>query len=62
MFRKKYAYTDLKHIDWDALKAEYDPQVADAEKNNDSAAFQRALKGFLWSTGALTCTSGIDRK
>ena len=49
MFRKKYPYTDFKHIDWAALIAKYRPQVEEAEKNNDSAAYQHALRDFLWS-------------
>jgi len=49
MFRTKYAYTELKHIDWDAKKAEFMPRFEEAEKNNDSAAYQRALRDFIWS-------------
>ncbi|MBA3874088.1 MAG: PDZ domain-containing protein [Anaerolineae bacterium] len=49
MFQKKYAYTELKNIDWAAKKAEFAPRIADAEKNNDSAAYQQALRDFIWS-------------
>jgi len=49
MFRKKYAYTELKNIDWDAKEAEFAPRIADAEKNNDAAAYQKALRDFIWS-------------
>ncbi len=49
MFRKKYAFTDLKHIDWDAKEAEFLPRFEDAQKNNDSAAYQLALRDFIWS-------------
>ncbi|MEZ4669126.1 MAG: S41 family peptidase [Anaerolineae bacterium] len=49
MFRKKYAFTELKKIDWDAKKAEFRPLVETAEKNNDPAAFQNAIRDFIWS-------------
>lgn len=49
MFRQKYAYTELKNIDWDAKKEEFRPRFEDAEKNNDSAAYQLALRDFIWS-------------
>ncbi len=49
MFRKKYAYTELKNIDWDAKKAEFMPPMEEAEKNNDSAAYRKVLRDFIWS-------------
>lgn len=49
MFRKKYAFTELKGIDWDAKKAEFLPRFEEAEKNNDSVAYQLALRDFIWS-------------
>lgn len=49
MFRKNYAYTELKNIDWDAKKAEFMPRMEEAEQNNDSAAYQRVLRDFIWS-------------
>lgn len=49
MFRKKYAYTELKGIDWDAKEAEFLPRFEEAEKNNDSAAYLRAVRDFIWS-------------
>ncbi len=49
MFSKKYAYTELKKIDWAAKKAEFMPRMEEAEKNNDSAAYQRVLRDFIWS-------------
>ena len=35
MFRNKYAYTELKDIDWDAKKAEFRPLFEEAEADND---------------------------
>jgi C-terminal processing protease CtpA/Prc len=49
MFREKYAYTELKNIDWDAKKAEFRPRFEEAEANDDSAAYQLALRDFIWS-------------
>ncbi|MEO8396581.1 MAG: PDZ domain-containing protein, partial [Chloroflexota bacterium] len=49
MFRKKYAYTELKNIDWDAKEAEYLPRFEEADKNQDSAEYQHALRDFIWS-------------
>ncbi len=49
MFSKKYAYTELKKIDWAAKKAEFLPRFEEADKNGDSAAYQRALRDFIWS-------------
>ncbi|MEO8610465.1 MAG: S41 family peptidase [Chloroflexota bacterium] len=49
MFRKKYAYTELKNIDWDAKKTEFRPRFEEAEANKDSAAYQLALRDFIWS-------------
>ena len=49
MFRKKYAYTELKNIDWDAKEAQYLPQFEAADQNKDSAAYQHALRDFIWS-------------
>ncbi len=49
MFRKKYAYTELKGIDWDAKEAEFLPQFEEADKNSDSVAYRHALRDFLWT-------------
>lgn len=47
--RREYAFTEYKGIDWDALYAEFAPRVAEAEANNDPAAFQFAIRDFTWS-------------
>jgi C-terminal processing protease CtpA/Prc len=49
MFRLKYAYTELKDIDWDAKKAEFRSRFEEAEANNDPIAYQLALRDFIWS-------------
>jgi C-terminal processing protease CtpA/Prc len=47
--RREYAFTELKDIDWDALKAEFMPQMEQAEADEDSQAYQRVLRDFAWS-------------
>ncbi|MCA0456491.1 MAG: PDZ domain-containing protein [Chloroflexi bacterium] len=49
MFRKNYAYTELKNIDWDAKKAEFMPRMEEAEQNEDFLAYQKVLRDFIWS-------------
>jgi C-terminal processing protease CtpA/Prc len=48
-FRKEYAWTDLKHIDWDAEAAKYRPEFEAAEKNHDAHAYALAMRDFFWS-------------
>ncbi len=49
LFRREYAFTDYKNIDWDAMSAEFRPRFEDAERNRDSEAYQRALRDFVWA-------------
>jgi C-terminal processing protease CtpA/Prc len=49
LFRRKYAFTELKGIDWDAKSAEFRPLVEAAEADGDSLAYRRALRSFIWS-------------
>lgn len=48
-FRKEYAFTEYKGIDWDEKAAEFRPLFEEAEANNDSIAYQFALQQFVWS-------------
>lgn len=48
-FKKQYAWTELKKIDWDAKAKEFRPRFEDALKNNDKHAYALALRDFLWS-------------
>jgi C-terminal processing protease CtpA/Prc len=48
-FKKQYAWTELKKIDWDAKAREFRPRFEDAQKNNDTHAYALALRDFLWS-------------
>jgi C-terminal processing protease CtpA/Prc len=49
MMRKKYAFTELKGIDWDALIAEFRPRFEEAENNQDANAYYLAFRDFEWS-------------
>jgi C-terminal processing protease CtpA/Prc len=48
-FKKEYAWTELKNIDWDAKAREFRPRFEAAEKNNDQHAYALALRDFIWS-------------
>src|SRR5690606_30872674 len=48
-FRREYAFTEFKGIDWDAKAEEFRPLFEKAEAQNDQAAYEWALLQFLWS-------------
>ena len=48
-FRTQYAWTELKHIDWDAMNTEFRPRFEAAEKDKDPHEYALALRDFLWS-------------
>jgi C-terminal processing protease CtpA/Prc len=45
---REYAFTEYKNIDWDALSAEFRPQVQLAQRNRDQDDFSAILKAFSW--------------
>lgn len=47
-FRREYAFTEHKGIDWDALEAEFLPRFAHAEERRDAIAYLMALRDFTW--------------
>ncbi|MEZ4656515.1 MAG: hypothetical protein R2911_02995 [Caldilineaceae bacterium] len=47
--RKEYAFTDYKHIDWDARVAEFRPRFAQAAAQNDKRLYRQALHDFAVS-------------
>lgn len=47
--RKEYAFTEYKHIDWDAKSAEFRPRFVEAEEKQDTKAYLIALRDFTWS-------------
>ncbi len=48
-FKKQYAWTELKKIDWDAKAKEFRPRFEDAEAKKDKHAYALALRDFIWS-------------
>lgn len=48
-FKKEYAWTELKKIDWDAKAKQFRPQFAAAESSGDAHAYALALRDFFWS-------------
>ncbi len=48
-FKKQYAWSELKNINWDAKAQEFRPRFEDAQKNNDPHAYALALRDFIWS-------------
>jgi C-terminal processing protease CtpA/Prc len=48
-FKKEYAWTELKQIDWDAKSKEFRPRFEEAEKNKDAHLYALALRDFFWS-------------
>ncbi len=49
LLRREYAFTEYKGLDWDTLSAEFRPQVADAQRSGDEAAFRRVLRDLAWA-------------
>lgn len=47
-FRRQYAFTEYKGIDWDALKAEFRPRIERAEATRDATLFSTTLLEFAW--------------
>jgi len=48
-FRKEYAFTEYKNLDWDALSDEFRPRFEQADDDRDPEAYLVALREFAWS-------------
>ena len=48
-FRREYAFTEYKNIDWDQKIEEFRPRFAAAEADDDRSAYEFALQDFTWS-------------
>jgi carboxyl-terminal processing protease len=46
---RRYAYTEWKQVDWDALYAEFAPRIAAAEETDDVKAYHLALREYAFS-------------
>ncbi|RME66227.1 MAG: PDZ domain-containing protein [Caldilineae bacterium] len=49
ILKKEYAFTEYKGIDWEAKREEFLPRFQEADANQDSRAYLRALRDFAWS-------------
>jgi len=47
--KERYAFTEWRGVDWDALYAAYAPKIAEAEENKDNAAYYRTLREFVYA-------------
>ena len=48
-FRREYAFTEFKGIDWDEKAAQYRPLFEQAQKQRSPHAYALAMRDFLWS-------------
>lgn len=48
-FRREYAFTEYKGLDWDAISAEFRPRFEQAERSRDATAYLFALRDFTWA-------------
>jgi C-terminal processing protease CtpA/Prc len=48
-FRTEYAWTELKHIDWDAKAQQFRPEFVAAQASGDPHAYALAMRDFFWS-------------
>jgi C-terminal processing protease CtpA/Prc len=48
-FRREYAFTEFKGIDWDQKAAEFRPLFEAAQQQRSPHAFALALRDFMWS-------------
>ena len=49
LFKERYAFTEWRAVDFDALYGEYAPQISRAEEQQDEAAYYRALREYLYA-------------
>lgn len=49
LFKERYAYAEWRTVDWDALYRAHAPAIAAAEKDQDKAAYYRALREYLFA-------------
>ena len=46
---QRYAFSEWKEMDWDALHAEFAPRIAAAEEANDEEEYHMALREYVYS-------------
>lgn len=47
--KEKYAFSDVKGVDWDELSETYRPRIEAAEEDDDPLEFRRAVRDLLWN-------------
>lgn len=47
--RLEYAYSDLKNVDWEALRDEFLPRFEAAAADGDQRAYERAMMEWAWA-------------
>ena len=48
LFKREYAFTEYRNLDWDALREEYSPRFVTADSQSDPVKYALALRDFLW--------------
>lgn len=48
-FRREYAFTELKQIDWDAISAKYRSRFEEADESDDEQLYLDTLADIIWS-------------
>ena len=49
MFRKEYAYSEFKQLEWDGLADRFRARFIAADRNNSAQEYLLALRDFYWS-------------
>jgi C-terminal processing protease CtpA/Prc len=48
-FRREYAFTEFKQIDWDAISAKYRDRFVEADESDDEQLYLDTLADIIWS-------------
>lgn len=48
LFKREYAFTEYRDLDWEALREEYRPRFVTADTQSDAVKYALALRDFLW--------------
>jgi len=48
LFKREYAFTEYRNLDWEALREKYRPRFVTAETQADPKKYALALRDFLW--------------
>ena len=48
LFKREYAFTEYRNLDWEALREKYRPRFVTADLQSDPVKYSLALRDFLW--------------